>query len=414
MPFARDVRTTRSAGRRPRLALLVNTISPARIPLYAGLAARFDLELLHGGAESNRGDWRGVEEALPEARVRKAWGWQLRLTRRVAGQTFDYRYLHITPGYLWHLLRFRPDVVVANEMGLRTLLALVYGTVFRRPVWVWWGGTPHTEQGIGRAKRLVRGIVSRWARHWISYGASSSEYLRSLGIPASRILEIQNAVDERRFRTDALAAFQIEPRPVLLHVGQFTRRKGIELLLRAAAHAANEGPVFSLLLVGGGPEKAAAQELARELGLQNVRFEASRPPGEMAAVYRSADALVFPTLEDVWGLVANEAVLSGVPVLCSKYAGCAGELFDAAGIFDPQNAEEFATKLREAVAGKLPPADPSRLRSTPELVARLAGALEASMTGSARRRAGKGSPAEEARFRARETAAKKTCIKGEA
>ena len=228
-----NFRTADGADQRPKLALLLNLVAPARIPLYGGLATHFDLLLLHGGTESNRDNWRGVEKWLPNARVIKAWGRQFRLARRVRGQVFDYRYLHITPGYWWHLLRFRPDVVVSNEMGLRTLIALAYGTIFRIPVWVWWGGTLHTERAVGRAKRFVRWIISRWVRNWISYGRSSSEYLASLRVSGDRVLEIQNPVDERRFVFESEAAFQLEPKPVLLHVGQFTRRKGVEQLLRA-------------------------------------------------------------------------------------------------------------------------------------------------------------------------------------
>ena len=129
---------------RQKLALLVNIISPARIALYSGLASRFDLLLLHGGNESNRDTWQGMEQLLPNAKVIKAWGWQIRLKRRVNGSLFDSRYLHFTPGYIGHLLRFRPDVVVTNEMGLRTLIALIYGTIARKPVWVLVGRhTPH-------------------------------------------------------------------------------------------------------------------------------------------------------------------------------------------------------------------------------------------------------------------------------
>ena len=99
----------------------------------------------------------------------------------------------------------------------------------------------------------------------------------------------------------------------------------------------------------------------------------------MPAVYRSADVLVLPTLEDVWGLVANEAMLCGLTVLCSKYAGCARELFPPQNVFDPDNAEEFTRKLREAVQGQLVASDCSRLKTTPQILADLIRALEISM-----------------------------------
>ena len=361
---------------RPRLALLINMISPARLPLYRGLASHFDLFVLHGGQESNRSTWRVTDQMIPNAKVQKAWGWQIRLKRKIDGKTFDYRYLHIRPGYLWHLLRFRPDVVISNEMGVRTILALLYGTLFRKPVWVWWGGTLHTERDVGLAKRFVRSIISRWAKHWISYGCSSTEYLASLGIGHDRILEIQNSVDEQHFAPEPQYSSRYPQRPILLHVGQFTRRKGVELLLQAAAVIQRERVQFSLVFVGSGPEKTAAEELSERLGLKNVYFEPARDPVAMPAAYRNADVLVFPTLEDVWGLVANEALLCGIPVLCSKYAGCSGELFEADNIFNPENQDEFAEKLRSAVSGQLFPPDISRLRTTPQLLSALVTALK--------------------------------------
>src|SRR5580700_2752305 len=129
--------TLGAASRKQKLAILVNMISPARIPLYSSLAERFDLLLLHGGNESNRDTWHDVDRQLLQARVVKVWGWQIPLTRRVRGRAFDRCYLHLTPGYLWQLFRFRPDVIITNEMGLRTLIALTYATVARKPVWVW-------------------------------------------------------------------------------------------------------------------------------------------------------------------------------------------------------------------------------------------------------------------------------------
>jgi glycosyltransferase involved in cell wall biosynthesis len=368
----------------PKVAILTNIIAPARIPVFSGLADHFDLMVLHGGTESNRDSWNGLDGNLPNAKVIKAWGWQIPIARREHGQVFDQLYTHITPGYLWHLLRFDPDAVVTSEMGFRTLLALAYGTLFRKQVWVWWGGTCHTERQIGMAKMCVRGLISRWASHWISYGESSTEYLLTLGIRRGRILQIQNAVDERRFLAPAEPQFQIGVGPVLLYVGQLIGRKGVQALLKAAAVLQSEGREFSLLLVGNGRDKEALQRLAADLQLQNVHFRPALPPDEMPAAYRSGDILVFPTLEDVWGLVANEAVLSGLTVLCSKYAGCAQELFSPQNIFDPENTEEFTRKLRDALCGRLPKPDPARLSTTPQIVQTLITALESSLGESTR------------------------------
>ncbi len=191
--------------------------------------------------------------------------------------------------------------------------------------------------------------------------------MEHLGVRRERILESQNAVDEDRFQAPAEPAWTIQPRPVVLHAGQLIERKGLGALLNAVATLQREGCEFSLLLVGSGREKQALEQRVAALGLKNVYFRSAQTPDKMPSVYRSADVLVFPTLEDVWGLVANEAILSGVPVLCSKYAGCAPELFAPENIFSPDDPNEFAQKFRQAVSGRLPKTDPARLKTTDAL-----------------------------------------------
>lgn len=366
-------------NRKIKVALLTNMISPARIPLYSSLAEAFELLILHGGAESNRDSWACADREIPKAKVAWVWGWQVRLARKQNKQDFDEQYLHINPGYLWQLVRFSPDVVVTSELGVRTVLAVIYGLLFARPVWVWWGGTLHTERNkASRLKQFLRPLLARHIRHWISYGRSSTKYLLSLGIPQQRILELQNAANEDYFRAPAKAQFRVQPRPVLLYVGQLIARKGVAHFLRAVAVLQNKARHFSVLLVGNGPDRSAVEQLSKDLGLRNVYFHPAQSPQLMPGVYRSADVLVFPTLEDPWGLVANEAMLAGLPALCSKYAGCAEELFPDECVFDPENAAEFTEKLCVAVEGRLPPPDLNRLKTGVEVAAELIRALKQS------------------------------------
>jgi len=347
---------------KPKTALLVNLVAPSRVGVYEHLASALDLVILHGGMERNRSYWNTVE--VNGACGRRMAGWQLSLTKREHGEVFDHRFVHVEPGYITGLIREQPDAVITDEMGFRTLVGLAYGTCFRKPVWVWWGGTSHTERRVGRFRKLLRRVVARWAKRWISYGQTSTEYLLTLGVHRERILQVQNCVDETWYEAAAKPALDLRPRPVVLHVGQMVARKGIAEFLRAAARLQREGLTFSTVLVGGGCDSTKLQRLAAELGLDNVHFYPAQTPKAMPAFYRSADVVIFPTMEDVWGLVANEAILSGVPVLCSRYAGCAPELFDSESIFDPADEQEFVAALRRAVTGQLPRADKSRLRSS--------------------------------------------------
>jgi len=138
-------------------------------------------------------------------------------------------------------------------------------------------------------------------------------------------------------------------------------------LLEAAAILQRRGYEFSLLLVGDGPDKQTLEDRVLALGLHNVHFQPAQPREKMLSVYRSADLVVFPTLQDVWGVVANEAILAGVPMLCSKYAGCATELFAPENIFAPDDLNDFCQKLGAAIADGLPRPDAGRVKTTMQL-----------------------------------------------
>jgi glycosyltransferase involved in cell wall biosynthesis len=352
---------------RCKVAFLTNILAPYRVPIFDQVAAEFDVTVILSGEESNRGEWRGVPQSNHRFEVRRAAGFTFSWTKMDRSAPLDTRYLHVNPGLLVDLLRVRPDAIVTDEMGFRTLVALIYGSLFRRPIWGWWGGTPHTERGIGQVRRIVRRWLAPRVQRWFSYGQTSTEYLASLGVTPDRVVELQNCVPEQAYTVPRAPAFVVDPRPVLLCVARLVPGKGVDLLLHAAARLQAEGKVFSLVLVGDGPERGALEETARSLGVQHLRFEPSRSPAEVSAVYRSADVLVFPTLDDVWGLVVNEALWSGLPALVSVYAGCARELVPPGSTFDPLDAEDFRAKLRLAVDGRLPPPDLTRIRRLDEV-----------------------------------------------
>jgi glycosyltransferase involved in cell wall biosynthesis len=358
---------------KPKVAWAVPFVPPYRICLFSYLASKLDVYILEGRLEADRTSWKEV--SVPGVSSRQVAGWQFPIERRRDGKEFDRRYLHIEPGYFFELLRLRPDAVVSAEMGFRTLMALLYSTLFSKAMWVFWGGTPHTEQHIGGLRRIFRRLLASRVRNWISYGQTSTEYLLSLGIRREQIVQAQNSVDETWYRERAIPALDLSPKPVLLHVGRMIALKGIAEFLQAAAKLQEEGLEFSILLVGDGPERNKLRRLSDTLQLRHVHFYPPQPAEAMPRIYASADVLVFATMQDVWGLVANEAMLTGMPVLCSKYAGCAPELFDPEATFDPADRKQFIAALRRAIAGQLPRSYAGRLRPTAEIADELAEAI---------------------------------------
>src|SRR5436309_7074516 len=196
---------------------------------------------------------------------------------------------------------------------------------------------------------------------WRGYGLTSTEYLLDLGVPRERVLQIQNCVDEALYQAPSEPYAKMAPKPVVLCAGRLVPGKGVDLLLETAASLQHEGLAFSLLIVGSGVHAPHLRAMVTTLGLQNVMFIDGVPASRMPSVYRSADLVVLPTLADVWGLVINEALWSGVPVLASRYAGASPELLTPNQVFDPLNRADFLAKLRSALVTGLGAADTSRL-----------------------------------------------------
>ena len=356
--------------KKKKLAVLANVIAPYRVPILASLADTFDTLILHGGTEPNR-TWK-VD--LPQAlKTRRVFTIQIPLRKKTGTSGIsDTTYLHLNVGLVWWLIRFRPDVILSYEMGLRTVIAVIYGKLARVPVWVWWGGTLHSERNISVARKCFRQCLIRLIDRWLSYGGTTTEYLESIGVPRMQISQIQNCVPQEIFQAIPARSSNLlksTGRPLLLTVGQLIPRKGLDKLIEACGRLARSGAKFSLVIVGQGPELTRLRRLAKENAIEEFEILPNQPQPVLNEIYHSADAFILPTLEDNWGLVVNEAMWAGLPVLCSKYAGCAPELLPESNIFDPMSPASFDRALAKVFDKSIPPADCSTLLTWQEVSA---------------------------------------------
>jgi len=370
------LRICKRTKRKEKLALLLNMVAPYRLPIYEALTEEFDVLALQGGIEPNR-NWS--ENAGTRLKVRRVWTLQINLRKKsgVAG-IVDRTYVHLTLGLPWSLIRFRPGIIVSIEMGPRTLIALLYSKLTGVPLWVWWGGTSHSEKNIGGWKRRLRRLIARNVSRWISYGATSTEYLESIGVARAQILQIQNCIPQETFLAvpeKVVDRFAARTRPAILTVGQLIQRKGMDKLIEASGRLKAQGHAFSLTLIGSGPDRDRLADLAREHGVTDFEILPDQPQAVLNEFYRSADVFVFPTMEDVWGLVVNEAIWAGLPVLCSKYAGCAPEVAPEAQVFDPMEPESFDAALKLLIEGRVRRTEPSRLKTWQEVAETICQAL---------------------------------------
>ena len=183
-------------------------------------------------------------------------------------------------------------------------------------------------------------------------GTPQRDYLEGLGMPRERIFTGYDAVDNDHFangatraRRNATALRQrLElPRRYFLSTCRFIPEKNLHRLLVAyAAYRCVAGwNAWHLVLVGDGPLKEELVELRHQLGLEaSVHFVGFQQVDQLPAYYGLAEAFVLPSVSETWGLVVNEAMAAGLPVLVSNRCGCASDLVSE-GLngfsFDPRN-----------------------------------------------------------------------------
>ena len=361
-----------------RVALLTNLLTPYRLPVYCDLAAtpgwRLRVLLCAAIESTRRQALAGAHEAGRAALdVEIVSGASLR--RRVRthrGQASKHgSMLHVPWGVLGALRRFAPDVVVTSELGPRTAFASAYAALHRVPLVIWCYHSRASAASVGPLERAWRRWLLARAHAVVGMGIQARAVLRGLGVPPTRLFDAPNAHAaewwEERFRALDPIAERLALRAgvrarerVALVAGRLEEVKGILPLL--AAWRALPGPAragWTLLFVGDGPLIEAVARAQREAAEGEIAHLPAQPPETLAGIYVAADLMVFPSLGDTWGLVVNEAMACGLPVLCSRHAGCADDLItngETGWLFDPTDAEGFRDALAHALA------DPGRER----------------------------------------------------
>ena len=195
-------------------------------------------------------------------------------------------------------------------------------------------------------------------------GPSHRAYLARLGMPPERIALGYDAIDHQGYAARARVLrgrgrAGVPGGDYFLSVSRFAPEKNLIRLIHAYAfYRADAEPeqAWSLALCGGGPLEAEIDALITHLGLRGV---VARPgflqEDALAPFYAFASGFVLPSRVEPWGLVANEAAASGLPLLVSDRCGCVETLVpEPAGStgwrFDPDDVEGMAGAMA-ALAG---------------------------------------------------------------
>ena len=228
---------------------------------------------------------------------------------------------------------------------------------------------------MGRHRRGVkewckRQVVPLYSAALVA-GTPQTAYVVRLGMPRESCFTGYNVVDNDSFARSAHEARargaagkpSFLPDNYFLVVARFIDEKNFPGLIEAyatyrrmACGTGAEPAPWHLVLVGDGPLRPVIEGLVRQHSLGgSVHLSGFKQYNDLPIFYAFAGALILPSVSETWGLVVNEAMASGLPVLVSSHCGCARDLV-AEGrngfTFNPRNPRELADRMLRFSSGQ--------------------------------------------------------------
>ncbi|WP_417747147.1 glycosyltransferase family 4 protein [Rosistilla oblonga] len=328
-----------------RVVLLTHYIPIYQLPIYQELSRQIrDFHvLLSTDVEPNRHfqpRWEGLDVTLQKTlTLQRRW-------RHSAGFD-DTLYVHVPYDTGRQLRRLQPDIVLSLELGFRSLASSLHRILHRRSKLILCTYmSQHTEQGRG----MMRAAARRWLigrADAITYnGPSCFDVLSDLGADPKRLFHFPYAANPASIYTGKRQPSGSPSVTRMLYIGQMTQRKGVEAMVEQVVRYAQQHAeqAFQLTMVGEGPLREPLSAVATPANLA-IEFTGNLPSEQLPTLMPAHDLLIFPTLADEWGLVVNEALHSGLPVIGSLLAQASTTLLqdDRNGwLYDPRDDSGLA------------------------------------------------------------------------
>lgn len=210
-------------------------------------------------------------------------------------------------------------VVVCGYSSPTSMLSMAYLRMKKIPFYI------QVDGGLirpdSRLKYLYKKLLVSSADRWISSGRNTTRYLVHYGAKEENTYEypftslwekdLLQQIPSKEEKQQLRRKLGMTEEKILLYVGRYDPKKGMDDLLHAVPSLDGEAGVYFI----GGEPRAEHLSWCRENGVRNAHFVGFTKKDALAEYYKAADALVLPTKSDVWGLVINEAMSFGLPVI---------------------------------------------------------------------------------------------------
>ncbi|WP_437191431.1 glycosyltransferase [Planctomicrobium sp. SH527] len=257
--------------------------------------------------------------------------------------------------------KLNPDVVAITGWAMPDALAAISWATSRKVPAVLMSESQHRDEVRSAPKEFIKSQLVGLFSAGLVGGQPHLEYLSMLGMPKERIFMGYDVVDNQHFATKAGHArankkLRTElglPERYFLASNRFIPKKNLSTLLQAfSIYRKLAGPqACDLVLLGDGPMKAELQAQCVQLQITHcVHFPGFKQYEELPGFYAFADAFVHASTTEQWGLVINEAMSAGLPVIVSEACGAAKDLVGNGlngFVFSPTAPQQFANFMHK-------------------------------------------------------------------
>ncbi len=315
-----------------KLVILSEIIAPYRIPVFNALARHENVDLhviFLAETDPALRQWHVYKNDIHFSyQVLPSW------RRRIGNHN-----ILLNRGLTSALRTASPNVILCGGYNyLASWQSLFWARRHRVPFSLW---VESTTRDLRSGSRLVKFLKAKFMHQCAAFvvpGKSSFEFAMSYGAPEESIFTAPNAVDTKFFaeRADTVRRDAATHRRMLrlpsrffLFVGRLVRDKGAFDLLQAYGTLSSQlRAEIGLVLIGDGAARLVLEQQAKAIAPGTVRFPGFVQREQLASYYALAETFIFPTHTDPWGLVVNEAMACGLPVISTSVAGCVADLVE--------------------------------------------------------------------------------------
>ena len=249
---------------------------------------------------------------------------------------------------------YNPNIMVLpGYYDLAVIALMIYAKVKGIKIIQSVDSTRYDSIRVGWKERSKSWILS-WSDLIYCYGSMQIAYLKNLNIPDAKIHVRVQATDNERIREICAQANLLKPEGLpdkyFLYVGRLSKEKNLEMLIDVFQRLSSD---WGLVIVGGGVQEDDLKSIVKQENIDRIFFAGGMNWKEVVLYYKFATTFVLPSISEPWGLVVNEAMICGLPVLVSRHCGCSKDLVVEGKngfVFSPLDEHELYMVMNKIVA----------------------------------------------------------------